>query len=568
MTTNVIGSSIGTSAPLPAGAIYAVVAGDGKTVTDAAITVGTALLSSTSAAFTQADVDKLVVVTGAGTPPAVGTLSGAITGTITSIPVNALAAAVPAGPVTVVYPGGATPYNQTFVTTGAAQGATSIPVNSEGVSGTLPGGSAIFTPFAHLYATILSVSAGVATLSTNALNTVSGAEVTYGTDDTAQVQAAVTLAQAIGGKAIFAKGQICMTTNPVVTSATGTLWIAGQGCFELYGSANSDLNAVNFPAVAPYLTGTVFVVMSPATDAFQLKGVGVAQDLSDFGIRFAGAFSNTGNGVNATPTTTTDLGLLGHKWENIKVYGHDGNHYAYVETNQLYPTMTHIRSWGGGGQNIYCNAGGLVVCGNVVQDHPYHQVIVYGTANGITIHAPSSFLNLMTFIRPQVGISVINPVITGVCVPYGQSNLFSDTGSSVTRVCFIAPDFEYNPSTFATSTFPTVGCEIVGGGTYNPNLTNNPTFAGATVSGTTYTNNSGSAQIVNMSFTMNPTGGAAATVVISVGGQTVGQLESPAGATPGEILSIVAVVPSGYGLKYIATNATIANFYGNRIAGG
>lgn len=68
------------------------------------------------------------------------TLSGTISGTITSIPVNALPAALPAGIVQVWDGAG---HVQNFVTTGAANGATSIPVTSTLVLFTFTSGNAV-----------------------------------------------------------------------------------------------------------------------------------------------------------------------------------------------------------------------------------------------------------------------------------------------------------------------------------------------------------------------------------------------------------------------------------------
>jgi hypothetical protein len=138
------------------------VKGDVRTVTDAAITSGQATLSSTSAAFTSADVGKVVQVVGAGTAfNDRGAWASGQTYVYGDLVTRSGVTYVAGNPAP-------TAGASTFTTKGWRK----VPANSQ-----------------TLMATISSVSGGVATLSTTAGTTVTGATCVFGTDDSAAFNA-------------------------------------------------------------------------------------------------------------------------------------------------------------------------------------------------------------------------------------------------------------------------------------------------------------------------------------------------------------------------------------------
>lgn len=172
--------------------------GDERVVTDAAMTSGSAVLTSATAAFTADDVGKLASVKGAATPlTGAGTLTataGAGTFSTSQVGIIANASIVVVAGVSYTVSG----FNNT---TGAT------------LSGAPTFGASAFTILAPLATTILSyTNATAVVLAANAGRTVSGARLSYGTDDTTVVQAALTAAAGLV-PVLFPRGVYLLSTT-------------------------------------------------------------------------------------------------------------------------------------------------------------------------------------------------------------------------------------------------------------------------------------------------------------------------------------------------------------------
>lgn len=210
--------------------------------------------------------------------------------------------------------------------------------------------------------------------------------------------------------------------------------------------------ALNHP-IAPGVKGSVFMQNTAGADVLQLTGSGKSVNLSNLGLTWAAAIlnSNTGHGILARPTLTSvngghDSGLLGFKWDNLTVYGGDGNHYAFNLLNTMYCTLSHLHSYGGGGMLFEVDSyeGNY---GNAVVIEPYMEVLNAGTADGYrlsarTQHANSGVLNLLTFMRPQCNL-------TAAAATQGTQKAWNSRGGAApaTYVEVIAPDMEMDSGT-------------------------------------------------------------------------------------------------------------------------
>lgn len=266
-------------------------------------------------------------------------------------------------------------------------------------------------------------------------------------DMTALLQAAVN-ATPEGGTLTLPAGTFRLTA-PLVISRS--IRVIGAGVFAL-GEAYGVGGAFDSPSRSPHLGGTVFAQTAAATDAIRITGSAVQVDLADFGIRFDGAhrFSNTGHGIFAQSATAfnsgSEHGLFHSTWENISVFGHDGNHYAFKAVNPLHCVTRKLRSYGGGGVHWTCDsyAGNY---GNTTFDSPFVHVFAPGTAHGYFIEGRTSsgasgVMNLVTFLRPQCNSSV-QTTRYGVAATSAQYLFLAKSGSvSVSGLTVIAPDFE------------------------------------------------------------------------------------------------------------------------------
>lgn len=249
------------------------------------------------------------------------------------------------------------------------------------------------------------------------------------TDDTAAIQAAIDAASPLNATVYFSGPSLISAALKVPTGVT----IQGTGSFELYGSqgsATSLNNSINLPTESPYLTGAVLIQSATDTNILEIEDASSVINLFDFGMLFASPFANTGHAIYAVPPTIAaggyDNGWMGFKISNIKVYGHDGDHYAIYAINPIYGEIEHFLSWGGGIYYFENNSNLDGHYGNLSVGQTYGKTIVSGTAHGIRLKSSTSELNEMAFYTCQLG--VVDMSIPGVTPPTDtQYTLYCDT---------------------------------------------------------------------------------------------------------------------------------------------
>jgi hypothetical protein len=290
--------------------------------------------------------------------------------------------------------------------------------------------------------------------------------------DTTNLQAAIDATPA-GGFCLI-PGADDPTTPYLLSSpvtVTKHIRLEGRRMRETWQSATAG-GALNTPT-SPGVSGTILKQVTAATDVLQLSGSGISVALRNIGITFDSAIvdTNTGHGINAFPTQTYtsghDSGLLGFQFDNVVVFGHDGNHYAFRFRNAMYGQVMHCRGYGGGGLLIDCDSfrGNF---GNSVFEDVYMDVYNSGTADAYRLQSrttkgsASGHLNLLNFHRPQANI-------TGAAATAGTQNLWTSNGgaSLPSAVLLIAPDLEStgaNPVDFGGINS---GTQIINGGLMN-----------------------------------------------------------------------------------------------------
>ncbi|MBO2943565.1 hypothetical protein JJQ72_06185 [Paenibacillus sp. F411] len=340
--------------------------------------------------------------------------------------------------------------------------------------------------------------------------------------------------------------------------------VEGIGVYELFGSATTGSDAQNFPTIAPYLKGSVIVQTGEGKNGIKVQGVAPVVNLRDFGILFDRNFQNTGHGITVESPAITggyDDGLFSSDWSNIKVFGHDGNHYAFNMVNALYNTFTNLRSYGGG---VLRHLGeGVVNSGNAVFTNLYGSVFVGGSAHGISLENPNNAtnkINLMTFIRPQVWIDGRRTLPSGVTPPTSsQRNLSAGLGS-LTDIGFVSPDFETSVGSKAFYPYGT-GCYFTPGKTLIGN-----DISTNIQNGVIYQNKTGSGLFFNMAIKLDPTADTDATAIVTVGSSSTlssgnvmpARLIVPKGGPIGQIMMLSFPVWSGAYFKVDLANSTVS----------
>lgn len=265
-------------------------------------------------------------------------------------------------------------------------------------------------------------------------------------DDTTAIQDAID-ATPVGGRLVLPFGTYRLTDTLVIDHP---MTLAGSGVTVLHGSQSVAWDSINMPTVSPYVAGAILLMDAEATDVISLPGPGVTVNLRDFGIRFATPYVNTGHGIVAVPPAYDghlDNGLMSARWDNLVVYGHDGDHYAYKFANPICSMLAHLQSFGGGGMSITNNSW-QGFYGNLVVEALYSCVYVGGTAHGVHLIATALQLNLMAFIRPQV--NVVEMPTSGAVVPDGMAGVAHPTDAQyrwkcdagVEYIVIVAGDFE------------------------------------------------------------------------------------------------------------------------------
>jgi hypothetical protein len=279
-------------------------------------------------------------------------------------------------------------------------------------------------------------------------------------DNTAGITAAIAAASA-SGKKLYAPSLLPGDTRYNFTpplNITTNLTIIGDGCTEGTGVFGSNFNPINYPVLAPALAGTVFRPVSNGQNVFMFAGNGLSCIFEDFGIEFQTPFSNTGDAFNYFPpyrTGTLDYGngLTGFRFCGIKVFGHDGNHYAINMMNFVNGYIEDFRSYGGGMFFFQNQSAGGGSFGNSVFTHCYGVLFCGGTADAInllsTVNAGFGRLNALVFLNVQVNVLTYTGAYTApASAPSGGS-----AGQYAMRCdayaygfVFIRPDFESTQS--------------------------------------------------------------------------------------------------------------------------
>jgi hypothetical protein len=241
--------------------------GDGRTVTDGAMTSGSATLTSATAAFTAADVGKKILVSCATSTTM--RLAGRIAtvGSGTSVTLTVAAAITGTGKTMVI--------DGIRTVTDAVTTANSTTVTSATAAFTAADvGKAVWIDTVNTVALNTAISgytnATTVTLAASATRTATNALVTYGTDDTTAIIAAFAAAAAVPGSVLYFPAGVYLATP----SHIGT-------------------NAMNIPAnTRIFGDGWDSIIRSignenPANRSFELWGI------------------NTGSGGTADPATNT-----------------------------------------------------------------------------------------------------------------------------------------------------------------------------------------------------------------------------------------------------------------------
>lgn len=347
----------------------------------------------------------------------------------------------------------------------------------------------------------------------------------------------------------------------------GPLRLLGSGVNEHHGPADT-VNAMNFPVVDPYLEGGAIVQTAAGADAIQITTCGETVDLLDFAIRFDGAhrFANTGHGVNCLPPVKgsySDHGPMGQTWRGVKVYGHDGNHYAFRLVNSLLGNLRGLRGYGGGllqfvQHSSACNYG------NCQLDDLYGNLFLAGTAHAVHLNNSGSQgnkLNFLKFGRWQTWVASPSPAISGTTPPTSAQRSLEYTGN-VSDNDFGVPDHETNVASKAN--YPPIGSYSVSA---RPNsLNTGPSTSPA--SGTAYQNTAGTPVLYCIAAQFDPTAGAAATVLVELSansnmsspqypfGDATACPRVPAAGATGIVMPFTFLIPAGWYMRLTFTNAT------------
>jgi hypothetical protein len=409
------------------------------------------------------------------------------------------------------------------------------------------------------------VSSTEVTLANAASTTVTGAKVVRGTDNFAGIQAAITAAIA-AGVSLFVPASGEGYGYDGGLTVPSSLAIKGDWCGETWG-AGADYTHTLCPADAPHIEGSVLVCFAQATDAVTCSVVGGTFPVSDLGVRFAGEFVNTGHGFHLNPGNAN--GIMSTLWSNVKVWGHDGNHYGMRTHNNFECTDINLRTFGGGGQQIVSD--GPSTYGNKVSLHPYHVILTLGTACAISFDTASTIM-FVQYTRPQTWIydSTAVPLPgTPNVLPPAQSALETRGGGNLAGFNVVAPDLETNCNPEIGSWLPSAGQHMGGGAAgAGSNWHNSP--------GTTAVQNAtGTSVLYTLTADLTPTAGAAAEVIVEeayeesmAGGWVVGEDVEPAQTTGLTFRrTFTVLIAPGRFMKITATHASLVRAMSNGVAG-
>lgn len=261
--------------------------------------------------------------------------------------------------------------------------------------------------------------------------------------DTANLQAAIN-ATPLGARLYIPAGTYLLNAALTIPQS---ICIVGDGVSATFVPGGSGGNSAR--PLTPFVAGTVLKMTVAATDIISATTSAVSLNLENLGLLFQSGLASTGHGINGQPSLVAgsgfDFGITDFSWRNLIVYGHDGNHYAYVLRNTQLGTLDNLRSYGGGGIRLIADIG-TINSGNLVIIHPFINVFNSGTAHGIQHEAAITSghpgeLNLIQYLRPQVSLS--DAASGGSQLPYNDRGGAGDPRN----ITVIDPDFEGLTST-------------------------------------------------------------------------------------------------------------------------
>jgi hypothetical protein len=398
------------------------------------------------------------------------------------------------------------------------------------------------------------------------------------TDDGVKLQAAIDLAVSQGRALYIPAGVYKIATTLTIPDH---LDMYGDGTGEVWNpvKTGAPIDYSSYFTATDIVGGTIILQTQAGWDAIKITGRGKNVSLHDFGIRFADAikFSNTGHGINVAPpanpydATSKDHGVFGAIWSNLKVFGHDGNHYAYNVVNPLGCHFDNLNSFGGGCLRLFTDSS-LFFYGNSTITNLYGAVIDAGTADGIYLGGNGGgvggTIQLLEWHRPQIWLANITENVPGTTAPTNAQLLLNADPNRARRMSWIDPDFENNVS--STVRWPIYDNKIVNGSQAgNPHTSNTaspPTNTASITNGTYYQNTQGCDVLYHMHFKLNPDATTAATVNVklsdngTVDGLTVLNQSVPAGGPIGVPLSHSFIIPAGKYMKLTTTRASWNDF--------
>ncbi|WP_010271323.1 glycosyl hydrolase family 28-related protein [Paenibacillus senegalensis] len=379
------------------------------------------------------------------------------------------------------------------------------------------------------------------------------------TDDTAALQEAINEAQETGKVLYLGGNKVYAISDTLVISEPMT--IDGAGSWETFD--NTDRQGEQ-----PYLKGTVILVTTHNTDAIRVTACKRTVNLRNFGILFKNQFWQTGHGITCVPPAAGsgyDHGLFSSVWENIRVAGHDGDHYAFHVINGLYNTFTHLRSYGGGIIHLDNNSaeGTSWHYGNTVINHPYGILMQGGSADAYRLQSTTDKLNFVTMIRPQVNISQMLPGQGGMSPTNNQRAVNADWNTA--NCTIIDGDFEADPGLgIIDNWYGHMGWDINEGGYLG--YTREPYTDFVPVSGHRNQNQMGKGGQMLGQVTLNPTEDEPAILTVTLGPERLAEqgndteiyrISLPAGSPPGQVMTYPFYCRAGYYYTITVTNGTL-----------
>jgi hypothetical protein len=295
-----------------------------------------------------------------------------------------------------------------------------------------------------------------------------------GTDDTTALQNCVNAAAAVHGRVVLSQGYYKISDDLVVPDG---VTIEGVGCHTLNGTKTlHGYWSMGFPQIEPFLAGSVIVQTVAGKNGLRVTASGKSVNMSGFGVLFDKSirYTNTGHGIYCIPptySTNYDNGITNATWDNIAVYGHDGNHYGIWQINPIYNTWGQVQTFGGGGLYINNNVPDNHDYGNLALAHGFFVTFLAGSADVIKLQNTNvGTQNLYHFGRVQGVTWNVGTLTDGyVTTPPTSAQQLLNCDPFVTYLAITAPDFETSVS--SPITLPTHGNVWLGPGGAVPGST-------------------------------------------------------------------------------------------------